>query len=191
MAFTDVSLDRSGAESGSASAGDGVTGSGPSPARLENGHALTPAPGPRKSRSLRIMTTRAPGFFDITEAVAAEVRAAQVADGFVLIYSRHTTAAIRINENEPMLIADMEDMLKRLAPPEAYYRHNDFTIRTENMTPDESPNGHAHCQHLFLSSSELLPLEDGQLCLGTWQRIFLVELDRPRLREVTIKIVSG
>lgn len=145
---------------------------------------------PRTCYRFVIETNRAPAFYDITDEVTAAVRASGVQDGFAVVFGRHTTAAIRINENEPLLIADMEDFLSRVAPREAAYRHNDFAVRTVNMTPDEEPNGHAHCQHLLLSSSETIPVDEGRLMLGTWQRIFLVELDRPRVREVVVKIVG-
>jgi len=137
-----------------------------------------------------IYTDRAPAFYDITDEVMEAVRQSGVDDGMVLVYSRHTTAAIKINEHEPLLIEDMEDFLARISPPDDYYRHNDFDVRTANMTPDEQPNGHAHCQHLLLSASETVPVVDGRLELGTWQRIFLVELDRPRPREVLIKVLG-
>ena len=137
-----------------------------------------------------LTTTRAPEFIDITAQVSDLVRETGVKDGLVCIYSKHTTAAIKVNENEPLLIKDMEQFLLRIAPVNAYYGHNDFTIRTVNMTEDECPNGHAHCQHLLLSSSETIPLMDGELQLGTWQRLFLIELDRPRQREVLVQVVG-
>ena len=135
-------------------------------------------------------TSRAPQFIDITERVASQVQASGVRDGLACIYSLHTTAAIKINENEPLLIEDMEQFLCRIAPLKRYYRHNDFTVRTVNMTEDECPNGHAHCQHLLLSTSETIPIIRGELQLGRWQRLFLIELDRPRSREVLISVLG-
>ena len=140
--------------------------------------------------SITLVTTRAPEFVDITDRVMQHVRDSGMKDGLVCVYSKHTTAAIKINENEPLLIKDMEQFLCRLAPVNAYYGHNDFSIRTVNMTEDECPNGHAHCQHLLMSSSETIPLIDGQLQFGTWQRLFLIELDRPRSREVLVQIMG-
>lgn len=135
-----------------------------------------------------VETERAPQFIDITPQVERAVSESGVQDGFALIFCRHTTAAVRVNENEPLLIADMEEFLKRVAPRELYYRHNDFSIRTHNMTPDEWPNAHAHCQHLLLGASEAIPVEGGRLVLGRWQRLFLVELDRAREREVIVQV---
>ena len=138
--------------------------------------------------TIRKLANRAPEFIDITDDVAALLEDSGIREGSVLIYSRHTTAAIKINENEPLLLEDMAHFLQRAAPKEADYKHNDFVIRTANMTDDECPNGHSHCQHLLLGTSERIPVSEGTLLLGRWQRIFLVELDRPRKREVIIQI---
>ena len=136
-------------------------------------------------------STRAPEFIDITDEVVSHVRESGAKDGLVCVYSKHTTAAIKINENEPLLLKDMEAFLERLAPQDAYYGHNDFSIRTVNMTEDECPNGHAHCGHLMLGSSETIPLIGGELQVGTFQRIFLIELDRPREREILISVLRA
>ena len=130
----------------------------------------------------------APEFIDITDDVLAAVETSGVREGAVTVFSRHTTAAIKINENEPLLLEDMARFLERTAPRAADYRRNDFVIRTVNMTEDECPNGHSHCQHLLLSASETIPICDGSALLGRWQRVFLIELDRPRLREVVIQV---
>lgn len=143
-----------------------------------------------KLLSFRIATERAPQFIDITDEVQRLVAESGVSDGTATVFCRHTTAAIRINENEPLLLSDMEEFLKRVAPRELYYRHNDFSIRTKNLTEDECPNAHAHCQHLMLGASETVPIVDGRLTLGRWQRVFLVELDRPREREVCVQIIG-
>jgi secondary thiamine-phosphate synthase enzyme len=81
-------------------------------------------------------------------------------------------------------------MLRALAPEGSHYGHNDFERRTINMTDDECPNGHAHCRHLLLGASETIPVVDGAPALGTYQRIFLVELDHPRARRVLVSVVG-
>ena len=139
---------------------------------------------------IKLETTRAPQFIDITQEVEAFVRDSRIQNGCVVVYAKHTTAAIKINENEPLLMQDLEQFLIRIASPRGYYQHNDFTVRTVNMTEDECPNGHAHCQHLLLSTSETVPIIDGMLQLGRWQRVFLVELDRPRTREVILQVLG-
>jgi secondary thiamine-phosphate synthase enzyme len=130
----------------------------------------------------------APEFIDITGEVTGAVEASGVREGAVTVFSRHTTAAVKINENEPLLLEDMARFLEQVAPRAADYRHNDFVIRTVNMTEDECPNGHSHCQHLLLSASETIPICGGAPLLGRWQRVFLIELDRPRPREVVIQV---
>lgn len=140
--------------------------------------------------SIKVETSRAPEFVDISDDVRRCVEDSGVSNGFVVVFTRHTTASIRINENEPLLLEDMEAFLGRISPREALYRHNDFDIRTVNMTEDECPNGHAHCQHLLLGTSENIPLVDSSLQIGRWQSIFLIELDRPREREVLVQVVG-
>src|SRR4030042_3252846 len=130
--------------------------------------------------AIDLTTREALEFVDITDAVAAIVAKSGVRFGQVTIYSTHTTAAIKINENEPLLLDDLKQVLHKLAPCEEEYGHNDFPRRTANMNEAEGANGHSHCQHLFLSSSETIPIIEGRLMLGQWQCVFLVELDPPR-----------
>ncbi len=142
-------------------------------------------------RRLAFATTEPIQFVDITDDVAAAVRGTGVHDGIVTIVSRHTTMAVRIQEDEPLLLEDLLGFLRRLAPSNVHYQHNDFRIRTHHMHDDESPNGHSHCLQFLLGTSETVPLMDGELLLGEWQRIFLVELDGPRTRrEVLIQTVG-
>jgi secondary thiamine-phosphate synthase enzyme len=135
-------------------------------------------------------TTAAPEFIDITDEVTRILDASLVQAGQVTVFSQHTTAAIKINENEPLLLRDLARMLSQFAPHDADYEHNDFTRRTVNMNEDECANGHAHCQHLFLGTSETIPVVEGRLAMGTWQRVFLIELDHPRARRVLVSVVG-
>ena len=139
---------------------------------------------------LQLESERAPEFIDITQQVQDCVAEAGVTHGFVVVYSKHTTAAIKINENEPLLLQDMEHFLERISPRNGNYKHNDFAIRTVNMNEDECPNGHAHCQHLLLGTSETIPIVEGLMQFGQWQSIFLIELDHPRTREVVVQVLG-
>lgn len=141
-------------------------------------------------KSIKLESRKAPEFIDITHCVGEVVADSAVKTGFAVVFSRHTTAAIRINEYEPMLLKDMEVFLEKVASRDGYYHHNDFTIRTENLTEDECPNGHAHCQSLLLGSSETIPIVDGKLYMGQWQRLFFIELDHARPREVVVQVVG-
>ena len=139
---------------------------------------------------LKLNSKQAPEFINITEWVRQCVSKSQVDNGFAVVYSKHTTAAIIINENEPLLLADMEKFLEKISPRHDDYQHNNFQIRTVNLTPDESPNGHAHLQHLMLGSSETIPVIGGKMQFGQYQSVFFVELDHPRAREVLVQIVG-
>ena len=132
-------------------------------------------------------TTRGPQMIDLTDLVQEHLDKCGVKEGYLLVYSRHTTAGIVINENEPLLIKDMYRHLERIASPADDYDHNNFDVRTVNMCDDECANGHAHLQHLMIGVSEHVPILDGKLSLGQWQRIFLLEMDRPRTRQVTLQ----
>ena len=143
--------------------------------------------------TLRQTTSRMPEFVDITDRVADFLYESQIRNGFVVVFSKHTTAAITIQENEPLLINDMASLLDRLSPRSSRYGHNDFSIRTVNLHEDECPNGHSHCQHLILGSSESIPVVDGGMTLGQFQRIFMVELDdddRKEHREIVVQILG-
>jgi secondary thiamine-phosphate synthase enzyme len=143
-----------------------------------------------KSYCLQINTKCAPEFIDITDWVCQCVSKSKVNNGFVVVYSKHTTAAVKINENEPLLLQDMVNFLEKICPRHGDYNHNNFSIRTVNMNPDESPNGHAHLQHLMLGCSETIPLIEGAMQFGRYQSIFFIELDHPRPREVMVQIVG-
>jgi secondary thiamine-phosphate synthase enzyme len=139
---------------------------------------------------LRYETTSTAQFIDITDDVARRVAVADVAHGTVTVFSRHTTAAIKLSEHEPELLKDLKHVLASVAPETRAYFHNDFSVRTVNMVEDECPNGQAHCQHLLLGSSETIPLHDGRLMIGRWQRLFLIELDHGRTRDVAVTVMG-
>jgi|TARA_B100000315_G_scaffold213467_1_gene211448 secondary thiamine-phosphate synthase enzyme len=143
--------------------------------------------------TMNIESQTAPEFIDVTDRVIEIIRQSEVQHGFVVVFSKHTTAAITIQENEPLLLEDMKSLLERISPRNAHYRHNDFSVRTVHMHENECPNGHSHCQHLTLGTSETIPIFQGKLTLGQWQRIFMVELDGEApspYREVLVQILG-
>lgn len=139
------------------------------------------------SIEIGIQTSTTNEMIDVTEHVRAAVAEADVAEGMSLVATPHTTCAVIVNENEPGFIRDLARALERIAPEEDAYHHNDAPHDEE----DEAPNGYAHVRAAFLSSpSVLLPIRDGALALGRWQRIFLLELDRARPRRLTINLLG-
>jgi isopentenyl-diphosphate delta-isomerase len=145
--------------------------------------------GPVLTR-LTYRTTEPGQFIDITDDVARVLTESGARGGLVHVYSAHTTAAIRINENEPLLLGDMRRFVTTLAPAGGDYEHDDMSRRVD-VPPDEPVNGHAHCQHLLLGASETVPVVDGRLALGRWQRLFLVELCSARDREVVVQVLAA
>jgi secondary thiamine-phosphate synthase enzyme len=146
--------------------------------------------GIRACRDLvRIRTERALQFVDLTELVAERVRRAGVGEGLVTVQSRHSTAAIVVNENEPLLLEDLAGLLEDWAPIGRAYRHNDLAARGP-VDAGEKPNGHAHARALLLGTSVCLVVAEGRVDLGRWQRIFLVELDGPRPRTVSVQVLG-
>ena len=138
----------------------------------------------------RLRTEHAPQFIDITDWVSECVANSKVSNGFAVVFSKHTTAAIKINENEPLLIQDMAEFLERFSPRNGDYHHNDFSIRTVNMHENEPANGHAHVQHLLMGTSETVPIIDGAMQFGQYQSVFFIELDDARDREIMVQVVG-
>ena len=139
---------------------------------------------------LDVATTEPIQFIDLTDRINDHLVENAVENGTVTVFSRHTTAAIKINEAEELLIEDFKTMLRELCPSGRTYNHNDMSRRMPPIAPDERPNAHSHLMHLLLSTSETIPVIDGRLALGTWQRIFMVELDGARQRQVMIRCES-
>lgn len=139
---------------------------------------------------IRIATAQPMEFVDVTMRIEELVAEAGIHTGLVSIQSLHTTTAIAVNEAEPLLLVDFGDLLGRTALRDAPYRHNDPNARTMPPALGERPDGHAHCQALLLGSSASLHYAGGRLQLGRWQRVFLVELDGPREREVSVLVLG-
>jgi secondary thiamine-phosphate synthase enzyme len=131
---------------------------------------------------------------DLTDDVRGAVERAEVENGMALVYSPHTTCAIVINERETGFFDDFATFLDELAPTNGrYYRHDDLAVRTEGIEDDTAdfPNGHSHVRAgLLASSSQAVPVIEGELMLGRWQRIFFCELDRARERKVFIQVIG-
>jgi secondary thiamine-phosphate synthase enzyme len=130
---------------------------------------------------------------DITDDVRDLVVESGVTDGICLVYSPHTTCCVRVNEFEHGFLEDFAALLRRLIPDDTYYAHDDWGRRTENICEEdmEFGNGHAHCMSMLLGSAgESIPVADRELCLGQWQRVLFIELDRSRPRRWLVKVVG-
>lgn len=133
-------------------------------------------------------------FRDITEEVESLVKESKIKNGNALVYSTHTTLAIAVNEKEKGFFEDFKECLSNFLPKDKYYRHNDLSIRTENLVcqsgASDCLNGHSHCSHLLIRNSETIPVIEGKLILGMWQRIFAIELDCSRKRKIVMQVMG-
>ena len=139
------------------------------------------------AKRLRFETSHRTEFVDITAHLRKEVRQSGLRAGRVHLQSLHTTVGLAVNENEPLLLRDFENLLEKLAPTGLGYEHDDFARRFD-VPLDEPVNGHAHCRQLLLTGFTTVLVEDGELVLGRWQSVFAVELDGPRDRQLAVQL---
>jgi secondary thiamine-phosphate synthase enzyme len=128
-------------------------------------------------------------FLDITEDVREVVKASQVKNGQVLVFSPHSTASIAINENETLLLQDFQRLLYRIVPIEERYSHDLFELK-QTKRSDGRSNGHSHCKNLVLGVSETVPIAEGAMLLGGHQSIFFVEMDGGRKRDIIVQVIG-
>lgn len=129
-------------------------------------------------------------FIDLTDQIKEFLAGTSIKNGLVNVQCLHTSAALMINENEPLLLEDIKLNLNNIAPKDGNYNHDDFDRRTVNMCPDECVNGHSHCKAIHLPASITLNFKENKLQLGQWQRIFLVELDHARPRTIQVQVIG-
>lgn len=140
---------------------------------------------------IKLKTATTLDFIDVTDKIQKKIKEAGIKNGVINIQSLHTTMAILVNEAEPLLIEDMKVMLEKLAPRTYKYMHDNFEIRTVNMCEGECKNGHSHNKAIHLPTSAFMNIVKSKLQLGTWQRIFAIELDRSRPRQIALQIIGN
>src|SRR5882757_2895753 len=133
--------------------------------------------------SLLTARTRGTGFTDLTAEIAKFVREAGAREGAVTLFIRHTSASLTIQENaDPSVLKDLTTVLDRLAPENAGWVHD-----TEG--PDDMP---AHVKSMLTATSLQVPVLNGELALGKWQAIYLIEhRARPHRREIVLQFIGS
>ena len=130
-----------------------------------------------KTNSIKINTSKKFEIIDITSKINELI---EINEGIISIFSKHSTSAIVVNENESGLLKDIEFSLDNLISDKYSYNHD----RIDN-------NARSHLKSFLLSSSECLPIKNSKLDLGTWQSVFFIELDGPRSnRTITLTMVG-
>ena len=135
-----------------------------------------------ESGSVNLHTHREGEIFDITDKIQTFVANGSIKNGIVFLFVPESTAALTTLEFEPGLVADLPNMLERIAPKDEKYEH-------EKQWHDG--NGHSHVRATFIGPDLFVPVRERNLVLGTWQQIVFIEMDvRPRDRTVVVQLIG-
>jgi secondary thiamine-phosphate synthase enzyme len=120
---------------------------------------------------------------DITPHAQKVIANAGFSDGLCTVFVAHTTCAVSIIEHEPGCDADLNGIFERLAPQDAPWEHNALNHDT---------NGHSHARAGILGPSMTVPFSNGELMLGTWQKVICIDFDdRPRMRRLVVQVLGA
>ena len=128
---------------------------------------------------IQVKTKTRVQFVDITADVRRAVADSGCESGLCHVYVPHTTAGVTVNEGaDPDVTRDILDQMERLVPEGGRYRHAEG-------------NADAHIRSAIVGVSQLLPVRDGNLALGTWQSVFFCEFDGPRTRRTIVTVLPA
>ena len=131
---------------------------------------------------LRMETEGNGAVVDLTEGVRSVVARSGVESGLAAVFAVGATVGVTTIEHEPGAVADLQALLDHLIPPDGSYRHNELNHDT---------NAHSHLRAAVIGPSETIPIVGGDLGLGTWQQLVLIDFDdRPRERIVSVQVLS-
>ncbi len=128
---------------------------------------------------MELKTNNRVEIIDITRSVDAALAESRLRKGLVNIYSKHSTSAIFINENESGLLEDYLNLIDKLVPTDGTSRHDQI-----------DNNADSHLRSFIIGNNETVPFENGSMDLGTWQSVFFLDMDGPRNRKITITIMG-
>ncbi len=114
------------------------------------------------------------------------LKESHIKDGFVHVYTMHTTTGLTINEDEPGLEQDIPKFLSKLIPEEGDYYHHHYFAKDGRL----AVNAWAHIKASLLGGHLTIPVADGKLLIGSRQNIYLVELDGPQRRRIVIQVIG-
>jgi secondary thiamine-phosphate synthase enzyme len=129
---------------------------------------------------LTVHTKKRREYLHLTPQVEAIVRKSGVKEGMVLVSAMHITAGVYVNDNESGLIQDIDTWLDELAPARPDYRHH--------QTGED--NGDAHLKSMLVHHQVIVPVTNGKLDFGPWQRIFYAEFDGQRDKRIIVKVMG-
>ncbi len=130
---------------------------------------------------------------DITASLQGLVTKHGLTQGQLVAQSLHTTTALSLNElDEPMLAADIQHALAKLAPGDSHYLHHS-KLRTKHLDANGNPDDNAagHIKSLLLGSASVTILfREGKLCIGHYQRVGFFDFDGPKTRKITVQLLG-
>jgi len=129
---------------------------------------------------LTFNTKKHRAYVHITPQVEKIVRDSGIRNGMALVSAMHITAGVYVNDNEDGLIEDIDQWLEKLAPFRQDYKHH--------QTGED--NGDSHLKSILVHHQVILPVTDGKLLLGTWQRVFYAEFDGQRSKRVLVYVMG-
>ena len=146
---------------------------------------VTTMAGPLRlhAETLAVSTRERIEVVDLTDQIMPLVSRLHVGEGFVHLFSMHTTCTVMINEFQPALLADFKTFLEGLVESGGTWRHNDPA-----HSDCDRQNAEAHLRAMLLGHALTLQVSGGEVVLGQWQRILLAELDGPRRRTVRVQV---
>jgi secondary thiamine-phosphate synthase enzyme len=129
---------------------------------------------------LTLHTKKQREYVHITPQVETIVKKSEIKEGMALVSAMHITAGVYVNDNEPGLIHDIDGWLNELAPARPDYRHH--------QTGED--NGDAHLKSMLVHHQVMVPITQGRLDFGPWQRIFYAEFDGQRDKRIIVKVMG-
>ena len=125
---------------------------------------------------IKVKTTKHDEILDITDKIAELIKNEETEEGMCFVFVKHTTCAITTSEYTNDVKQDFLDFLRKITP-QINFRHD------QKHSPD-------HLLSSLIGPSLSIPIKDGALDLGTWQRVFLVELSGPKERTISVTIID-
>ena len=138
---------------------------------------------PVKSLVVRLQMEGETQIENITQEVGRALAGTGLRSGVLTVFVKHTTASVMIIEDEPGIRADTKSLWNRLIPPDPHWQHNQLNAGEDN--------GHSHLRAQLQGCSLTVPFTDGELVLGTWQQVVIVDFDtRARARELVVQVLG-
>ena len=137
---------------------------------------------------LKLKTRKELDFINISNKILVIFKKLKIKNGFINIYSKHTTLAIIINEYEKFLLKDMRIFMEKLTSEKMYF-HDNIKLR-KDCSPDEPENARGHLRCMLMEAFQTIPIINYKLQLGKYQQVIVIETSGPRTREIIIQILG-